>query len=707
MKLRDFSCAQSVWYLLVSGIVLSGGWLPGREAKAGPDVVTTAGLIESMVDMAKLGDYPSPAGKNVQYSSHDRRSTLPGGALWSANSDGFGREPVPGFDQVLKEPDAEGNGGEFVICDVHGPGAIVRTWTAGMDGTIRVILDGADEAVYDGPAKTFLASVYQDYAQKTGLDVEMLRRCFDHQDACYLPMPFAKGCRITWQGNLRRLHFYEVQVLHYEAGTQVASFSMDELKKAEGAIAKVAKIFSNVNDNYPYNPAGQVAELRETLRPDEKKQVLSLEGSERVEQLVLKIQAKDLVAALRQTVLYIRCDDYNLPQVASPVGDFFGAAPGINPYDSLPFSVEPDGTMTCRYVMPFQKKMIIELKNFGEQEVRVEGKVRHVACEWDPERSMYFFAHWRVKHDLITNDPGIADLPFVFARGKGCYVGTASLLMNPNPVPSSAGNWWGEGDEKVFVDDDEQPSIFGTGSEDYYNYSWSIGDIFVHPYCGQPRNDGPANRGFVTNYRWQINDLIPFNHSIYFSMELLTHQRTEGFSYARLGYYYAIPGTIDDHVFITREDVRKPVLPPTWTPDSSGGASNSVFFDIETIAEKGAKLVFESDGQWAGGKLAVWRPAETGKELVLTFPVAEEGSYIIRLVAAHTPVSGRLVAELDGQPLKLNGQDEAELATDFRILSRPVNGPRMALTKGDHRLVLKNTRPDSMLGLDFLWLQKR
>ena len=50
------------------------------------------------------------------------------------------------------------------------------------------------------------------------------------------------------------------------------------------------------------------------------------------------------------------------------------------------------------------------------------------------------------------------------------------------------------------------PRIFGTGSEDYFNYAWSSPDIFLFPYCGQPRNDGPGNRGFVTNNRWHIID---------------------------------------------------------------------------------------------------------------------------------------------------------------------------------------------------------
>ena len=37
-----------------------------------------------------------------------------------------------------------------------------------------------------------------------------------------------------------------------------------------------------------------------------------------------------------------------------------------------------------------------------------------------------------------------------------------------NPVEA----WWGEGDEKVFVDGEKFPSHFGTGTEDYYGYAW-------------------------------------------------------------------------------------------------------------------------------------------------------------------------------------------------------------------------------------------
>ena len=153
------------------------------------------------------------------------------------------------------------------------------------------------------------------------------------------------------------------------------------------------------------------------------------------------------------------------------------------------------------------------------------------------------------------------DIPYLLARGQGVFVGATALVMNPTSVPSSWGNWWGEGDEKVFVDDDATPSTFGTGSEDYFNYAWSSSRIFTHAFCGQPRNDGPANRGFVTNYRWQILDSMPFRERFDFFMELFSHEPVPGFSYARIAYHYGAPEIVDDHMLITDRDVEPLRLP--------------------------------------------------------------------------------------------------------------------------------------------------
>ena len=91
---------------------------------------------------------------------------------------------------------------------------------------------------------------------------------------------------------------------------------------------------------------------------------------------------------------------------------------------------------------------------------------------------MYFHAKWRIDPDLFVGR-GAIDLPYVVAIGKGVFVGCAAMIMNPTGVPTAGGNWWGEGDEKFMVDGEKAPSIFGTGSEDYFNYSWSRPDLFA------------------------------------------------------------------------------------------------------------------------------------------------------------------------------------------------------------------------------------
>ena len=328
------------------------------------------------------------------------------------------------------------------------------------------------------------------------------------------------------------------------------------------------------------------------------------------------------------------------------------------------------------------------------------------------EGTLHFRARWRVDHDLIASGDDVQDLPFLLARGRGVYVGTTSILFNPATVPTSWGNWWGEGDEKVFVDDDAVPSIFGTGSEDYYNYSWSAPDIFFFPYCGQPRNDGPGNRGFVANFRWHVLDAIPFSSSIGFSMELSSHERTPGLSYARTGYYYARPGTIDDVEALQPSDLRWLQLPDGWEPAARFGAANSVFYPAEDILSGREDTLLRPGRLWAGGRLLVWTPEKPGDRKKLRIRVDAAGRTQIHITAALTPLSGSFAAWLDGAPAGGTAKPETiDLHDPFRTLLRTFSLEPVELAAGDHTLILEYkgsgagvTRPE--IGLDFVWVQK-
>jgi hypothetical protein len=596
-------------------------WLPAlvMGSQAGSPAVTTGTLFEEMVDLARLARFPSPAFRTVQFSSYDRRSKLPGGPDWFANSDGFGGEPIPNFEKTMKAPDANGVG-EYLIADVHGPGAVVRLWTAAISGQVRVYLDGAMEPLFEGSADEFFHRPYDRFPQMKDVDANRFGRTICQRDASYAPIPFAKRLRVLWTGNIQEIHFYELQVRLYDPQASVVSFRPEDIRQYRETIDKVTAILSDPDKNLS-SDSQQPSFFDVDLQPGEKGTAARLEGPGAVGELSLQLTAADLDKALRQTLLTITFDEYPWGQVQSPVGDFFGAAPGVNPYQSLPFTVRPDGAMVCRFVMPFERSCRIELDNFGRQSVVVKGSVRARSFAWG-EQAMHFRARWRADHDVIASNREVQDLPFLLAQGRGIYVGTGVYLMNPSPIPTPYGNWWGEGDEKIFVDGEATPSTFGTGSEDYFNYSWSSPDIFTYPYCGQPRNDGPGNRGYVTNYRWHVLDAIPFRDSIRFYMELYSHERTPGMSYARIGYHYARPGVTDDHQALMPSDLRLVPLPENWRPAARMGAAKSVFFQAEETVVDGAGTELQEARLWAGGKLLAWTPQKKGERKSFKISVA-------------------------------------------------------------------------------------
>ncbi len=374
------------------------------------ETVTTGSLLEEMTDLARLVEFPQPSYKTVQFSSFDRRSVLPSQPGWFANSDGFGKEPIPGFEKVLQPPDKDGIG-RYLICDVEGPGAIVRLWTARIVGTVQVYLDGSKEPLYDGEAEAFFKKAYE----AIGSSDEGFEGTFSQASAGYYPIPFQKRCRIEWTGDLNELHFYQVQIRRYGSDAKIQTFRPDDLAKYSNDIQKVARVLNSPEKLWEYQSTEQPLEIVSTISAGETKDVLEIEGEKAIERLTLKIRARDVDLALRQSILNIAFDGAPHGQIQAPMGDFFGAAPGINPYDSLPFTVLPDGPMVCRFLMPFQKRARVTIENSGEQTITVTGSALPMAYEWKDGRSLHFRARWRVDHDLQASDSIVQDIPYIMA----------------------------------------------------------------------------------------------------------------------------------------------------------------------------------------------------------------------------------------------------------------------------------------------------
>jgi hypothetical protein len=194
--------------------------------------------------------------------------------------------------------------------------------------------------------------------------------------------------------------------------------------------------------------------------------------------------------------------------------------------------------------MPFARdaELVFSLKNNATASVQVSYSATRV-----DENTYYFFAHWTARGPLSTRP--FQDITVAKVSGEGAYVGTLLTLDSPSE------EWWGEGDEKIWVDDDSFPSWFGTGTEDYFGYAYSTRDQFDHPYRLLSAT-GPR-RAQVSNTRFHVLDVIRFYNSLRFDLELW-HWRDTPVYFDTLAYFYGSSQMADQVNLAVAEDFRVP-----------------------------------------------------------------------------------------------------------------------------------------------------
>jgi len=160
--------------------------------------------------------------------------------------------------------------------------------------------------------------------------------------------------------------------------------------------------------------------------------------------------------------------------------------------------------------MPFASRALVEVENDGPQAVAMSWEAVHAPLDRAADSLLRFHAKWH--RDLPPPRPDRhPDWTLLQTQGRGRFVGTQLHVWNP------AGGWWGEGDEKFFIDGEKFPSTFGTGSEDYFGFAWSSATTFNEPLHGQPVNQN--NAGHASLHRWHIADNVPFQQSFEGSIE--------------------------------------------------------------------------------------------------------------------------------------------------------------------------------------------
>ena len=490
------------------------------------ETVTFKSLLSEMIDREKIASLPAPVYTCRQFSSYDRKADDPSDkSTWYANRDSS--------KYVRMEENFGRN--EAVLMDTEGPGAVVRfwaTWTHAPENTLRVYLDNNPEPVVEGKMTEFM-----DQGLLTGpplsQGVSPLTEYNRRGHNLYLPIPYAKHCKITYEQPVKGALYYQINYRTYESGTSVKSFSMDDLKEGALALARTQRELLS-----PIRTKGDLTEMPTSIIRAGRTLSTQIKGPSAIREIALKIDAEDIEQALRSTILKIKFDGRQT--VWCPIGDLFGTGHQFHPYRSWYTSVTVDGSMSCRWIMPFEKSCTLTLHNLGSQSINLKmADITHSSWNWN-ERSMHFHATWRQLNKVQTMsnegaDHGAFDVNYVEISGNGVYVGDTLTIFN------GASKWWGEGDEKIYVDGEKFPSHFGTGTEDYYGYAWCRSNNFESPFHAQPSGAGNNCPGMSVNSRYRLLDGIPFNSSLKFDMELWHWEKTP-MNYAPATFWYALPG---------------------------------------------------------------------------------------------------------------------------------------------------------------------
>jgi len=654
-------------------------------AVAGEEL-TYIDIINRLTDLEHLAILPAVGEKCAQWSSYDRASRYDRASGryigWSANKDGSGI--------IRQEND------ELVLAQMQGPGIIWRIWSARPEqGHVKIYLDDNNEPAVDLPFEGYF----------NGENEPFTRPALVHETAkgqnCYIPIGYQKSCKITAQHNWGA--YYHFTYTTYPKTTILPTFKRNLSPDQSAALDRANKILTHCGISPADKTGDRITEKKTiTIAPGKTETVAQLNGKRAITAIKVYLdlpEHPDDYDVLGELALSIHWDGEPVPAVWSPLGDFFGTAVGLNKYKSLPMGMTKNG-FYCYWYMPFEKSALIELANNGDKERTVTFTIAHSPVTKPIAKLGRFHAKWH-RDAFLPQQPERRKIDWTMLKtqGRGRYCGVMLHVWNPK------GGWWGEGDEKFFVDGERFPSTFGTGSEDYFGYAWCNPTLFSNCYHNQTISMG--NRGHISVNRWHITDNVPFQKSFEAVIEKY-YPNSRPTLYAAISYWYQAAGEADPY-----EPVPVAKRIGYWRPIQLFKARDVLEGeDIKVLAKTAGNLMRQDlnmlGAGWSAGAHLWWIDARPGDTLDLSVPVQKTGVYELKMQLTKAIDYGIVQLYLDGN--KLGGP--IDLYNDRVVPSGLLDMGRYRLDNGQHkfRIEIVGANPNAvkryMFGLDYIKLRK-
>ncbi|MGA2248176.1 MAG: glycoside hydrolase family 172 protein [Verrucomicrobiota bacterium] len=510
--------------------------IPVHQVEARPVLYSYVDLVDRLTNLEHLAELPTAGETSSEWTSHDRASTydsVTGHYVnWGANNDG---------DAIIR---VQSDGGA-VLAEMNGPGCIWRIWAGTpVEGHVRIFLDGAGTPAVD--------LAFQDYFNRTQAPFTYPSLVYT---ACkglnsYVPIPYNVSCKVVAYGS--RNTYYHFNYSTFARGVAVPTFTRNLTAAEQGALSKVDDFFLN---HLGSDPAGvrfgeTTTTNRYAIAPGQSVMPLSFSGQGAITAFKVRVNGmtdpSDRWAALRALTVTMSWDGETNSSVWAPLGDFFGVACGYIPYAALPLGMQSNGWMYCYWYMPFASRAQIEIGNDGSVTRNADVVVTRAPLTKPVATLARFHAKWN-RGVYVTSNGRSPDYRFLGTGGQGRFVGLALHVYQT--VDVTPGPWWGEGDEKFFVDGERMPSWFGTGSEDYFGFSWGTPGYFSKAYHTQALAPpgtlyAPGNRALN---RFQIADNVPFQASFEGCIEKWFYTNDTVTTYGTMPYWYLACGGSDTY----------------------------------------------------------------------------------------------------------------------------------------------------------------
>lgn len=513
-------------------------------------------LIARLTDMRRLATPPSPGERGGTFSSYDRRSrydaTTHQYLEWDANNDGTG---------FIRQDDD----GAIVVFECDGPGVIWRVWSAFADmGHIQIFIDHAPEPVVDLPFRDFFERHPANLNPLGILNLPQLTPTLSRGRNRFIPIPFNTHCKVRFLPGWGL--YYHFTYTLFGPDTTVDSYT-GQLASADWiALAHADRDLALRGSQLPRHPDSQITRTQLSIPAGTTVDAAVLTGMQAIDGIHVLVDPydADFEKNLRQLHLRIYWDDAPQASVDAPLTHFFGSH-GRHYHRTVPLGMTT-GFGYSHWYMPFSRGARMTLTNHGDHDATVQIVISHRQIR-DGDALLRFCAYghgdqWQAH--LVGSGREI-DWPILLTSGPGRYCGMHLHVVNqwhtPAEAPTSWWNgvwdqknidwWWGEGDEKFFVDGEQFPSTFGTGSEDYVGYAWAAEPpfpMFESAYASQPFLPIDAN-GETSVNRLHVCDDVPFAHSFAGYIEKYkpnTWDTTNQCHYRATVFWYGSPPAIDD-----------------------------------------------------------------------------------------------------------------------------------------------------------------